>query len=134
MKKKLILKADFVNGEGSVGNIDEWREHDALLRADILKDWIYDLQQEYDLAVKELWGDEEYVDETPPQLNGIAGEILKHSELIGVKTVFAMFMPSPHEHLLMPSAIEKVEKFLTDNSNGCVEVVFQTESNYGSLQ
>jgi hypothetical protein len=131
MKKKLTLKADFSNGEGSIGNVAEWRENEPLLRADILKDWIYELQQEYDLAVKETWPVD---DEKPVELTGIAGEILKHCELIGTKTVFAMFMPSPHEHLLMPSAIEKVEQFLTEHSNGCVEVVFQTKSNYGSLQ
>lgn len=47
---KLTLKANFDNGEGSIGNLDAWREHDALLRADILQDWIRDLQNEYELA------------------------------------------------------------------------------------
>lgn len=47
---KITLKADFDNGEGSIGNLDAWREHDALLRADLLKDWIRQLQAEYELA------------------------------------------------------------------------------------
>lgn len=33
----------------------EWREEDPLLRADILKDWIGLLTQEYELAVSELF-------------------------------------------------------------------------------
>jgi len=47
---KITLKADFDNGEGSIGNLDAWREHDALLRADLLQDWIRQLQAEYELA------------------------------------------------------------------------------------
>ncbi len=34
-----------------------WLEMDPLLRADILKDWIHDLQNEYHHALKELWPD-----------------------------------------------------------------------------
>lgn len=47
---KLTLKANFDEGTGSIGNLDAWRQHDALLRADLLQDWIHDLQKEYELA------------------------------------------------------------------------------------
>jgi len=55
MAPKLTLKADFFNGEGSIGNIEKWREHDPLLRADILNDWIYELSEEYNYAVENLF-------------------------------------------------------------------------------
>jgi hypothetical protein len=55
MYPKLTLKADFENGEGSIGNIEKWRGHDPLLRADILQDWIADLTEEYNYAVENLF-------------------------------------------------------------------------------
>jgi hypothetical protein len=48
---KITLKANFENGEGNIGNIRKWRaSHDALLRADILQDWVGLLEQEYQVA------------------------------------------------------------------------------------
>ena len=47
---KVTLKASFETGEGTIGNLEAWREHGALLRADLLKDWIWLLQREYDIA------------------------------------------------------------------------------------
>ena len=56
MRKKLTLRADFDSGEGSIGNIEAWRqEHSGLLRADILKDWLYELSIEYELAVSQIF-------------------------------------------------------------------------------
>jgi hypothetical protein len=52
---KLTLKANFETGEGDIGNIEKWSEHEPLLRADILKDWIYLLQIEYDIAHQEAF-------------------------------------------------------------------------------
>jgi hypothetical protein len=52
---KLTLKANFETGEGDIGNIEKWSENEALLRADILKDWIYLLQVEYDVAHQEAF-------------------------------------------------------------------------------
>jgi hypothetical protein len=49
------LKADWGSGEGSVKCPEEWGELDALLRADLLKDWIYDLTEMYDEAVKNIF-------------------------------------------------------------------------------
>lgn len=37
---KLTLKADFFSGEGLVGNVSKFRENPALLRIDLLNDWI----------------------------------------------------------------------------------------------
>ena len=48
--KKPTLKAVVDFGEGSIGVPDEWNTYDPLLRMDLLKDWIYDLQEEYDKA------------------------------------------------------------------------------------
>ena len=53
---KVSLKANFETGEGGIGNLEAWREHNPLLRLDLLKDWIYDLQSEYDMTHKELFG------------------------------------------------------------------------------
>ena len=37
---KLTLKADFFSGEGLVGNVSKFRENPALLRIDLLNDWM----------------------------------------------------------------------------------------------
>lgn len=50
---KPTLKANFWAGEGEIGNLDEFRKHDSLLRLDLLKDWIYDLEQEYNKTLEE---------------------------------------------------------------------------------
>lgn len=49
------LIADFDNGEGKVRIPKEWREWDALTRADILSDWIYHLTTEYNDAVSNIF-------------------------------------------------------------------------------
>lgn len=51
MGAKITLKASFETGEGCIGNIEKWRENSALMRADLLKDWIYDLELEYEKAL-----------------------------------------------------------------------------------
>lgn len=51
---KITLKANFETVEGTIGNLDKWREHDSLLRADILQDWIGLLNREYTIAVAQL--------------------------------------------------------------------------------
>jgi hypothetical protein len=48
--KKPTLKADVDCGEGTVGIPDDWRKYDPLLRMDLLKDWIHELEEEYDRA------------------------------------------------------------------------------------
>jgi hypothetical protein len=50
---KPTLKANFYAGEGEIGNLDEFRKHDTLMRLDLLKDWIYDLEQEYNRTFEE---------------------------------------------------------------------------------
>lgn len=42
------------DGEGSIGNLEEFRKFDPLLRADLLKDWIGDLNVEYEKALEEF--------------------------------------------------------------------------------
>ena len=51
---KPTLRANWFEGSGQIGNLKEWRKHDCLLRADLLKDWIHDLSVEYDRTVLEL--------------------------------------------------------------------------------
>ena len=41
------LKADIETGEGSVKRPDYWAAVDLMLKADLLQDWIADLQDEY---------------------------------------------------------------------------------------
>ena len=53
--KQLRLHANYFNGEGCLKNVEEFKELDALLRADLLKDWIYDLNKLYEAAVKEAF-------------------------------------------------------------------------------
>ena len=54
MRSKIKLIANFVDGEGNIGNLENWRlDHDPLLRLDILKDWIYRLEHEYNLTFDE---------------------------------------------------------------------------------
>jgi hypothetical protein len=51
---KPTFKWSFDSGEGSIGNLEAFRELDPLMRCDLLGDWIYDLQAEHKLAHKEL--------------------------------------------------------------------------------
>ena len=48
------LRVDYKNGEGEIHLDQRFKESEAILRADVLKDWIYDLQNEYDKALIEL--------------------------------------------------------------------------------
>jgi len=52
---KLTLKANFETGEGDIGNIEKWSEHEPLLKVDLLRDWIALLQIEYDIAHQEAF-------------------------------------------------------------------------------
>lgn len=47
---KPTLKWDLDNGEGSIGNLDKFRQLDGLMRMDLLTDWMADLQNEYEAA------------------------------------------------------------------------------------
>lgn len=48
------LVANEFDGEGYMLVPNEWLEADPLLRADILKDWIYSLENQYKSALVEL--------------------------------------------------------------------------------
>lgn len=50
---KPTFKWDLENGEGSIGNLDKFRQLDSLLKLDLLSDWVTDLQQEHERAFKE---------------------------------------------------------------------------------
>jgi hypothetical protein len=52
---KPTLKANWSEGSGEIGNLDEWRKHDMMLRADLLQDWLYDLEKEYQLTLQECF-------------------------------------------------------------------------------
>ena len=55
MDTKIKLKANFDEGEGWLGNGDKWRDaHYPLLRADILQDWMYLIEQEYTSTIYEM--------------------------------------------------------------------------------
>lgn len=54
MKDIKGLKADFGNGEGAVKLPDDFLDEDPLLRADILRDWLYFLEIEYGKAKGEM--------------------------------------------------------------------------------
>ena len=53
-KGKPTLKWDLENGEGSIGNIESFRQLDPLLRCDILTDWIYALNLEHEQASEDF--------------------------------------------------------------------------------
>lgn len=52
---KPTFRANFEMGEGSIGNLKNFRELDPLLRADLLQGWIHDLSIEYAKAVDEAF-------------------------------------------------------------------------------
>lgn len=52
---KPILNANFDTGEGSVSVTQEWKDLPALLRADLLKDWIFDLNLMYEHSVNQAF-------------------------------------------------------------------------------
>jgi hypothetical protein len=49
------LIADLDNGVGEIGNRIKFQELPALLRADILRDWIFLLEQEYEIATSNIF-------------------------------------------------------------------------------
>jgi hypothetical protein len=49
-----ILRADFENGEGCVDMPANWNWHSAITRADLLKDWIMDLNEQYETALSHM--------------------------------------------------------------------------------
>lgn len=53
MRSKLTLIANFDAGEGDVGNLEKWRKNNALLRMDLLQDWLGLIEDEYALAFKD---------------------------------------------------------------------------------
>jgi hypothetical protein len=54
MPHTIKLKASFDNGEGSISVPESFKNCYPLLKADILKDWIYDLEEEYKKARQEM--------------------------------------------------------------------------------
>jgi hypothetical protein len=52
---KPTFRANFEMGEGSIGNLKNFRKLDPLLRADLLQDWMHDLGIEYADAVNEAF-------------------------------------------------------------------------------
>jgi hypothetical protein len=55
MRHKITLKANFNAGEGDIGNVLEFRySNDPLMRADLLKDWIFLLEEEYEEALLDM--------------------------------------------------------------------------------
>jgi hypothetical protein len=55
MNAKITLKANFQTGEGDIGNIDKFRSTNyAMLRLDILSDWLALLEDEYEQARLDL--------------------------------------------------------------------------------
>jgi|LakMenE18May11ns_1017448.scaffolds.fasta_scaffold8279550_2 hypothetical protein len=52
---KITLKANFQTGEGDIGNIEKFRsENYAMLRLDLVADWLDLLENEYEQARLDL--------------------------------------------------------------------------------
>ena len=54
LDKNVRLRSSFGNGEGDIKLSHEWDEIDPLWRADVLKDWIYELTFLYSEAMQEM--------------------------------------------------------------------------------
>lgn len=52
--KRPSLRADYDGGEGAAVVPDEWLADDPLMRADILQDWISNLQAAYEIALDDF--------------------------------------------------------------------------------
>ena len=51
-KGKPTLKWDLDSGEGSIGNLESFRQElNPVMRLDLLQDWIHDLQEEYNETI-----------------------------------------------------------------------------------
>ena len=59
---KPTFKWDFWAGEGSIGNLEAFRELAPLLRCDLLTDWIYELEAEHKLAGEDLMAEWEEIE------------------------------------------------------------------------
>ncbi len=68
---KVALKADFESGEGTIGNLEAWRGNGALLRADLLQDWIGLLQKEYAIAADQEFNSGRHADGMIKKLNEV---------------------------------------------------------------
>lgn len=53
---KPTFKWDLSDGEGSIGNLDKFRQLDGLMRMDLLNDWMADLHNEYETAYADHHG------------------------------------------------------------------------------
>ena len=53
--KKPTLKANLNDGMGHVGVNPEWDSYDAVLRVDLLQDWIADLEELREKARDDIW-------------------------------------------------------------------------------
>ena len=54
LSKEVRLRIDEYGGEGSIVIADGWEESDAVWRADIVRDWIYDLTELYSDALLDM--------------------------------------------------------------------------------
>ena len=54
MTKALVGKYNEESGEGSILIDESFRKEDPLFRADVLKDWLNEIELEYEMAVKDL--------------------------------------------------------------------------------
>lgn len=78
------LKANVEVGEGYIKMPDDWHEHDLLLRADILKDWAYALEQEYLATVVLLYKDDT-IRRAKSKKNKAMNNLVKWQQDLGVK-------------------------------------------------
>jgi hypothetical protein len=56
------LKADLDNGTGDVAFPRDWDSHNALLRADLIRDWLFALNWEYERAVASIFPEDRGVE------------------------------------------------------------------------
>lgn len=54
MSHGISLVADVNNGEGSLRITAQWKALPAITRADIMRDWMFDLHHEYYEIIKEM--------------------------------------------------------------------------------
>ena len=54
LTNEVRLRLNAWSGEGDIVVADGWEENEALWRADILKDWIYDLSELYSDALLDM--------------------------------------------------------------------------------
>ena len=54
LTKQVRLRLDSYAAEGGIVIADGWEENDALWRADVVRDWIYDLNELYSDALLDM--------------------------------------------------------------------------------